>query len=129
MAFILIIPAMLLIVVHLVAASQQLYERRQAWAVAASASRVGAQADPFEVRRTNAATIDVTKAQAAVANYVTAQGYQLQLADFDLANNTLEVTVQKNIDYVFPTVLSATNGVITGRAETTLRVGVTQEGG
>ncbi len=123
-AFILIIPALLFVAVHLITASQQLYERREAWAVAASASRVGAQADPLLVRQTNEPTIDAAKARAAVNRYVTDNGYQLDV--FDLTGNTVTVEISGTIDYVFPTVLSTT---ITGRAETTLRAGVVQEGG
>lgn len=123
-AFILIIPTLLFVVVHLITASQQLYERREAWAVAASASRVGAQADPLLVRQTNEATIDPVKAQAAVNRYVNDAGYQLDV--FDLNGNTLTIEVSGTIDYVFPTILSNT---ITGRAETTLRAGVITEGG
>ena len=123
-AFILIIPALLFVVVHLITASQQLYERREAWAVAAAASRVGAQADPLLVRQTNEPTIDAGKARAAVTRYVSDAGYQLDV--FDLQGNTLVIEVSGNIDYVFPTTLSST---ITGRAETTLRAGVVTEGG
>ena len=123
-AFILIIPALLFVVIHLITASQQLFERREAWAVAAAASRVGAQADPLLVRQTNEATIDPAKAQAAVNRYVNDAGYQLDV--FDLTGNTLTVEVSGTINYVFPTLL---NTSITGRAETTLRSGVIVEGG
>lgn len=123
-AFILIIPALLFVVVHLITASQQLYERREAWAVAAAASRVGAQADPLLVRQTNEPTIDAAKARAAVTRFVNDAGYQLDV--FDLSGNTVTVEVSGSIAYVFPTTLSTT---ITGRAETTLRAGVVQEGG
>lgn len=123
-AFVLIIPALLFVVVHLITASQQLYERREAWAVAAAASRVGAQADPLLVRQTNAPTIDTAKARAAVARYVNDAGYQLDV--FDLQGNTLTIQVSGTIDYVFPTILNPT---ITGEAETTLRAGVVTEGG
>ncbi len=123
-AFVLIIPALLFVVVHLVTASQQLYERREAWAVAAAASRVGAQADPLLVRRTNEPTIDAAKARAAVTRYVNDAGYQLVV--FDLQSNNLTIEVSGTIDYVFPTILSP---AITGVAETTLRAGVVTEGG
>ena len=42
----LITPALLIIVLHLVNASQQLYERREAFSVASAAARFGNQADP-----------------------------------------------------------------------------------
>ena len=125
-AFVLAIPALLFVVLHLITASQQLYERREAWAVASAASRAGAQGDPLRVREENAAAIDVGRAEAAITRYASDAGYQVVNVAIDPAANTVEVEIAKQIDYIFPTLL---NTRITGKSNTTLRAGVSQEGG
>ena len=128
-AFILIIPALLFVVLHLINATQHLYERREAWAVASAASRVGAQADPFQVRATSTATIDEAKAEAAIQRYVNDAGYQVVVADIDPSTLLVTIEITKNIDYIFGGLPGALSPTITGKSQTTLRVGVTMEGG
>lgn len=129
-AFVLLIPALLLIVLHLINASQQLYERREAWAVAAAATRVGNQADPFQVRATRSPEVDEGKARDAIELYVDNAGYAVNSVVFTTnANGTtdVEVEIEKPIDYLFP-IPSGLSPTITGRANSTLRVGVSEEG-
>lgn len=129
--FLLAIPALLIAVLSLVNATQMLYERREAWAVASAATRVGSQADPFQVRSTRLAEIDEGKARTAINRYVTDAGYTVVAVNFGGtpgAGTTVTVEIIKDIDYIFP-IPTALSGTITGRAVTTLRTGVSQEGG
>lgn len=131
LAFILLIPVLLIIVLHLINATQQLYERREAWAVAAAATRVGNQADPFQVRATRSPEVDEGKARDAIERFVADAGYRVNEVNFaGNANGTTDLTVEieKDIDYIFP-IPSGLAETITGRSESTLRVGVSTEGG
>ena len=131
LAFVLLIPVLLVIVLHLINATQQLYERREAWAVAAAATRVGNQADPFEVRATRSPEVDEDKARDAIERFVSDSGYRVNEISFSgNANGTTDllVEIEKDIDYLFP-IPSGLAGTITGRSESTLRVGVSTEGG
>lgn len=127
LAFLLMVPALLIVALSLVNATQGLYERREAWAVASAASRVGAQADPFQVRVSDAPTIDEGRARAAIRQYVTDEGYRLNSAVFDFADNTLDIEIEKDIGYIFPFHVGMPD-TIEGKSFTTLRAGVTAEG-
>ncbi len=127
---ILITPLLLFMVLHLINASQQLYERREAYAVAATATRVANQGDPTQVRLQRTAAIDEGKARDAVEAFVVSEGYQLTDLRFTASAagaTTVTVEVQRPIDYLFPipTLLPDT---ITGTAEATLIAGVTGPG-
>lgn len=127
---ILITPLLLFMVLHLINASQQLYERREAFAVAATATRVANQGDPTQVRLQRTAAIDERKARDAVEAYVAAEGYQLNDLQFTTSAGgatTVTVEVERPIDYLFP-IPTLLPGTITGKAEATLIAGVTGPG-
>lgn len=127
---ILITPLLLFMVLHLINASQQLYERREAYAVAATATRVANQGDPTQVRLQRTAAIDEGKASDAVEAYVSSEGYQLASLQFTTSAagaTTVTVEVERPIDYLFP-IPTLLPGTITGKAEATLIAGVTGPG-
>jgi len=127
---ILITPLLLFMVLHLINASQQLYERREAYAVAATATRVANQGDPTQVRLQRTAAIDEGKASDAVEAYVASEGYQLTELSFTTSAagaTTVTVEVERPIDYLFP-IPTLLPGTISGKAEATLVAGVTGPG-
>lgn len=126
----LISPLLLIIVLHLINATHQLYERREAYATAATATRIANQADPIQVRVEQSASIDEGKSSDAVRRYAASAGYRVNELTY-LANGdgtiTTRVVVERDIDYIFPipTLLPDT---ITGEAESILYSGVTGPG-
>jgi hypothetical protein len=118
-------------VLHLINASQQLYERREAFSVASAAVRFGNQADPLAVRTESAAAIDSAKSEASIRNFVADQGYQVASLTFDDDRGdgtfTIVLEVEKNVDYIFP-IPSALSPTVTGQAESVLNRGVSGAG-
>lgn len=127
----LITPALLIIVLHLVNASQQLYERREAFSVASAAARFGNQADPVAVRDTSEAAIDRAEAEASIRDFAAAEGYAVTELAFDDNRGdgtfTITVEVEKPVDYLFP-IPTALSDTVTGRAESVLNRGVSAAG-
>jgi hypothetical protein len=127
----LITPALLFIVLHLVNASQQLYERREAYSVAAAAVRFGNQGDPLSIRQTSSAAIDPAASEASIRNFAADQGYVVTSLTFtdDRGDGTftIAVEVEKAVDYIFP-IPSALSATVNGRAESVLNRGVSGPG-
>ncbi len=126
----LIAVPLLLVTLHLINATQQLYERREAFAVAASAARLGSQGDPAVVRdETRTDLLDPATARANIIAYVAAQGPEWSVVgdpvfDGPQADGTYIVTVvvQKTVNYTFPNAGLST--AIQGEAEAITTVGV-----
>jgi len=127
----LIVPALLFIVLHLINASQQLYERREAFSVASAAARLGNQADQVQVRANESASIDVAKATSSIQNFVADQGYNLVVLRFDDDRGdgtvTVVVEVERDVDYIFPIPGTLAN-TVDGRASAVLNRGVSAPG-
>jgi Flp pilus assembly protein TadG len=127
----LITPALLFIVLHLVNASQQLYERREAYSVAAAAARFGNQGDPLAIRERSTAAIDTAASESSIRNFVADQGYVVTNLTFsdDRGDGTftISVEVEKAVDYIFP-MPSALSDTVSGRAESVLNRGVSAPG-
>ena len=127
----LITPALLIIVLHLINASQQLYERREAFSVASAAARFGNQADPLAVRDSSEASIDEGAAEDSIRRFAAAEGYSVVELNFveDRGDGTVTITVevQKPVDYLFP-IPTALSDTVTGRAESVLNRGISAAG-
>lgn len=127
----LIVPALLIIVLHLINASQQLYERREAYSVASAAARFGNQADQLAVRSESVAAIDRGKSEDSIRRFVASEGYTVTNLTFDDDRGdgtfTITVEVEKTVDYVFP-IPTALSPTVTGRAESVLNRGVSGAG-
>ncbi len=127
----LITPALLFIVLHLVNASQQLYERREAYSVASAAARFGNQGDPLSIREQSEAAIDLAASEASIRNFASDQGYTVINLSFvdDRGDGTLTITVEveKTVDYIFP-IPSALSATVSGQAESVLNRGVSGPG-
>lgn len=127
----LITPALLFIVLHLINATQQLHERREAYSVAAAAARFGNQPDPLRVREESAAAIDRARSEALIRDFVTGEGYVVNSITFtdDRGDGTftIAVEIERPVDYIFPIPGSLSNSV-TGRAESVLNTGVSAAG-
>lgn len=127
----LITPALLIIVLHLINASQQLYERREAYSVASAAVRFGNQADPLAVRTESVAAIDRSRSEASIRNFVASEGYTIVSLSFDDDRGdgtfTIALEIQKGVDYVFP-IPSALSPTVNGSAEAVLNRGVSGAG-
>lgn len=127
----LITPALLIIVLHLVNASQQLYERREAYSVASAAVRFGNQGDPLSIRERSEAAIDLAESEASIRNFAADQGYTVTNLVFrdDRGDGTFTISleVQKTVDYIFP-IPSALSPTVDGRAESVLNRGVSGPG-
>lgn len=81
----------------LVSASQQWAARRDAYAVAASAARAGAQGDPAQLRRGN--VLDTAAAAERARSIINASGYS---GSVDIAGDTVRVQIIATVDYHFP---------------------------
>ena len=127
----LITPALLFIVLHLVNASQQLYERREAFSVASAAVRLGNQADQVEVRRQQSAAVDVAKSTRSIRNFLADEEYDVVSLRFhdDRGDGTVTVSIEirRRIDYVFPN-LGVLSDTVDGRASAVLNRGVSAPG-
>lgn len=123
----LITPALLFVVLHLVNASQQLYERREAFSVASAAARIGNQADQTEVRRNESAVIDTGAATAQIQQFVADEGFTVTSLSFDDDRSdgtvTVVVGVERQVDYIFP-IPGTLSGSVSASASSVLNRGV-----
>ena len=81
----------------LVSASQQWSARRDAYGVAASAARAGAQADPAQLRR--GSVLDTAEATASAQSIIEASGYT---GSVDVTGDTVRVQITATVGYRFP---------------------------
>ena len=107
----------------LVSASQQWSARRDAYGVAASAARAGAQGDPNQLRR--GGVLDTLEATARAQSIITASGYT---GTVDITGDTVRVQITAAVDYHFPSPGFPTT--VTGSATAIAQPGVSgTEGG
>lgn len=107
----------------LISASQQWAARRDAYGVAASAARAGAQGDPNQLRR--GGVLDTSEAAARAQSIITASGYT---GTVDVTGDTVRVQITATIDYHFPS--PGFPAVATGSATAVAQPGVSgTEGG
>ena len=107
----------------LFSASQQWGARRDVFAVASSAARAGAQADPAELRLGGVVNADgaMQRAQEIIA----AAGY---IGSVTVDGNTVTVTVTAAVEYAFPS--PGFPAAVSGSASAVAQRGVTgDEGG
>ncbi|MEM7340477.1 MAG: hypothetical protein AAF467_17605 [Actinomycetota bacterium] len=127
----LITPALLFIVLHLVSASQQLAERREAFSVASAAARLGNQPTAVEVRRTEGASLDQAESVAMIEDFVTSQGFDVVAISFDDDRGdgsvTVTVEVAREVDYIFPH-SGVLNSTVVGEASAVVNRGVSGVG-
>ena len=101
----------------LISASQQWVARRDAYAVAASAARAGAQGDPNALR--TGGVLDPDSAQSRAQAILAASGYSGSIA---VDGAAVTVTVTAAIDYAFPS--PGFPETVTGSSTATARRGV-----
>ncbi len=107
----------------LISASQQWASRRDAYGVAASAARAGAQGDPNQLRR--GGVLDVSEAAARAQSVIVASGYT---GTVDVTGDTVRVRITAAIDYHFPS--PGFPATVTGSATAIAQPGVSgNEGG
>lgn len=107
----------------LISASQQWAARRDAYGVAASAARAGAQGDPNQLRR--GGVLDISEAAARAQSIITASGYT---GSVDVTGDTVRVQITATIDYHFPS--PGFPAAVTGSATAVAQPGVSgTEGG